>query len=441
MDRTRAFELLKWPLLLILAAAGLWFFGDMLDPRRGLTGEGDASTVAPGTASSGVQDSVPELAADPGDLSAEVQADSSRVLMRGFPVGDLEVLRDREEALPMLVNVYALQGERSWDSSMLPMDGDRRVTVEGVLFQARHAFLPEVRYHVRVSSNAALLLDTTFVLSRPQGLQSEQVTGVFPSADSLPQNLLKFYIHFSGPMSRGQAYEHISIRDAAGQEVPDAFLELPQELWDPGVTRLTILFDPGRIKRGLDRHNLMGVAFEPGRRYALVVDSAMEDGSGLPMGETYRREFLVTEPDREMPDHRQWRIEPPEPGSRDPLVMRLDEPMDRALLQRLVTVYLDDGGGMGRRVNGTHIPGRVQTRDGERTWVFVPDEPWTKGNYALEINRRVEDLAGNNLISVFDVDLAEGADDPVNPARPSAQPGEGSESAGVVVKTFKIIGE
>ncbi|NIP93248.1 MAG: hypothetical protein GWO24_07240, partial [Akkermansiaceae bacterium] len=77
------------------------------------------------------------------------------------------------------------------------------------------------------------------------------VTHVAPGADVLPFNLLKFYLHFSAPMTRGRAYQHITLRHHDGQPVADPFLELPEELWNPEMTRLTILLDPGRIKRGL----------------------------------------------------------------------------------------------------------------------------------------------------------------------------------------------
>ena len=36
------------------------------------------------------------------------------------------------------------------------------------------------------------------------------VDAVDPPGDRLPENLLKFYLHFSAPMGRGEAYEHVS---------------------------------------------------------------------------------------------------------------------------------------------------------------------------------------------------------------------------------------
>mgnify|MGYP003346898067 CR=1 FL=1 len=90
------------------------------------------------------------------------------------------------------------------------------------------------------------------------------VTQIYPSADVLPENTLKFYVHFSAPMSRGHSYDHIRLLDEANRPVELAFLELAEELWSPDMLRLTLLMDPGRIKRG--DYTLL-VAFGAGLTY------------------------------------------------------------------------------------------------------------------------------------------------------------------------------
>jgi len=407
----------RWPLLLILAATGLWFIWGRLDPGS----------------------SPPETVYEAGRKSARITVDagSSRVLVDGFSPEALRYLESSTVPgeLREVLSVYALSGDAAWDSTDIPAGGDLEITDSAIVFASRHAFLPDVRYHARLDlirleellgptmNREGEVLDTTFTLARPSGLQAESVTGVYPSADTLPQNLLKFYIHFSGPMTRGDVYRHITIRDENGTVIPDAFLELPQELWDPDATRLTILFDPGRIKRGLQRHNLMGVAFEPGRRYTLVVDTTMEDGNGLPLASQYRKSFTITEPDRSMPDHGQWKIIPPSAGSRQALELRLDEPLDHALLHRLIIVLQGDD----------NVAGAVETGDAERAWRFRPEEPWQPGDYRLEIGVVLEDLAGNNLISVFDVDLAGGQEQDED-----ADNDERLNPGSVITKEFEI---
>jgi hypothetical protein len=54
---------------------------------------------------------------------------------------------------------------------------------------------------------------------------------VYPTADTLPENLLKFYIHFSRPMRDGDAARHVALLDERGRAVSDAFLATDTELW------------------------------------------------------------------------------------------------------------------------------------------------------------------------------------------------------------------
>src|SRR6185436_15583273 len=77
------------------------------------------------------------------------------------------------------------------------------------------------------------------------------VAQVYPTADALPANQLKFYLDFSAPMSFGDAYRHIRLLDEEGRDVPRAFLQTAHELWDARRQRFTLILDPGRIKRGL----------------------------------------------------------------------------------------------------------------------------------------------------------------------------------------------
>ena len=88
-----------------------------------------------------------------------------------------------------------------------------------------------------------------FVLPKPSSIATK-VAAVYPSKSALPENQLKFYVHFCAPMSRGEAYERIHLSNERGEEVEFPFLELGEELWDDSGTRFTLFFDPGRIKLG-----------------------------------------------------------------------------------------------------------------------------------------------------------------------------------------------
>src|SRR5262249_53508275 len=143
------------------------------------------------------------------------------------------------------------------------------------------------------------------------------VSRVYPSADTLPENLLKFYVHFTAPMSRGNIYDYIRLRDESGKDVELPFLEIGEELWDTTMTRLTLINDPGRIKRGVRPLEEIGPALEAGRSYTLAIEREWRDGAGNPLKERFQKVFKVSPPDREPPDPALWKIEAPQAGSPD----------------------------------------------------------------------------------------------------------------------------
>jgi hypothetical protein len=237
------------------------------------------------------------------------------------------------------------------------------------------------------------------------------VEAVYPSADRLPENLLRFYLHFSSPMSRGEAYRRIRLLDAAGEPIEAAFLELDEELWDPSATRFTLLIDPGRIKQGLVPRAELGAVLEAGKRYTLEVDAGWPDASGQPMLEPFRKEFVVGPPDESPPDPTDWRLDVPEVSSvpllfsrtlPPPLVVRFPEPLDHALVGRLLSV---------RDAEGRAVPGRGEVIEGETGWRFTPRRHWRPGDYVLDVDADLEDRAGNGVGRPFEVDVF----DPIEP--------------------------
>jgi hypothetical protein len=74
---------------------------------------------------------------------------------------------------------------------------------------------------------------------------------ISPAADLLPANILRFYVQFSAPAEAAFERAQLRLIAADGEVVPDAFLVLNEELWSPDGRRLTVLMEPGRIKRGM----------------------------------------------------------------------------------------------------------------------------------------------------------------------------------------------
>jgi hypothetical protein len=224
------------------------------------------------------------------------------------------------------------------------------------------------------------------------------VEHVYPSTDTLPANALKLYVYFSAPMSRGNSWEHLRLLREDGSAVAGPFLELDQELWDRDHRRFTILFDPGRIKRGLASLDEAGPSLEAGHRYTLAIARDWLDGRGVPMVEEYRKTFHVVAVDRTPPDPAKWRITPPRAGTSDPLVIRFPEPMDYALLQHEIEL-------------APAVAGTVSVAANETEWRFTPSSPWTRADYKIVIHTDLEDLAGNHILRAFDVDTF----DPITP--------------------------
>ena len=224
------------------------------------------------------------------------------------------------------------------------------------------------------------------------------VREVFPSANVLPENLLKFYVHFSAPMSRGHIYDYIHLRDAAGKAVELPFLEIGEELWDPTMTRVTLIIDPGRIKRGVRPLEEIGPALEAGKRFTFAIDAAWKDSGGNSLRAPFQKSFEVGPPDRQPPDPAAWKLQPPRLGTREPLVVQFPEPMEHALAERMIHVTTE---------SGSAIAGKVSLDDHERRWTFVPAEDWRERSSKLVVETIIEDLAGNNIGKPFEVDLVE----------------------------------
>jgi hypothetical protein len=223
--------------------------------------------------------------------------------------------------------------------------------------------------------------------------RTTRVRQVYPSAAEIPANLLRIYIDFSGPMGRGNALEHIRLLDESGAEVIAPFLPVEAELWTADRTRFTLLFDPGRVKRGIKPNLDMGRALLEGRRYTLVIDDKWRDGSGQPLVEAHRHEFRVGPPLEKALDHSRWELSAPAADTRNPLVVHFPWPLDHGLLERA----------LGVRRNAAEIAGEITIGPGETQWTFTPTEKWKAGEYSLMALTLLEDPAGNRLGRAFEV--------------------------------------
>ena len=182
---------------------------------------------------------------------------------------------------PSVFAVYAGAGD------VPALLGEYKVESGALTFRPRYPLAPGLR--VRAVFRGA---ETFFEIPRAKvASSSTRVQQVYPSTSTIPENQLKFYIEFSGPMSQGDAWKHIRLLKSDGTPVELPFLEIDQEMWDADTRRLTVLFDPGRIKRGVKPLEDIGPAIESGHSYTLVVDAGWLDAAGAPLVEAYKKEF------------------------------------------------------------------------------------------------------------------------------------------------------
>jgi len=302
-------------------------------------------------------------------------------------------------------NAPASPPAKGWSSLFAvytgPADGPQLLgaySVEGgaLTFRPRFPFAPGVRYRAVFRSPDGVSVERIFEGPSKPTIPEARVEAVYPSAAVLPSNILRLYVYFSAPMSRGEAGAHLRILDDKKKPLEGVFLP-GEELWDPTGRRLTMTFDPGRIKRGLTSNQKMGPPIAEGRLYNLVIDREWLDARGVAMKEGFRKTFRGGPANRVSPDPAKWRIAPPKAGTVDALSVEFGEPMNSALLQRMLSVQGPGGG----------IEGTVSTGPEERTWRFVPQSPWRAGDYRIVVDTNIEDLAGNHIGQAFDIDVFE----------------------------------
>ena len=335
-------------------------------------------------------------------------AKNPTISVTGLSRGDLAALTRANlsrDAWPAVLRV-------SISADAAPVAGAYTVDHGAIVFTPLLPLEPGRPYHVVFDPSAvpgaalAHLTKISSVVSRPgQGTATRtRVAALYPSAQTVPANLLRMYIEFNGPMGSRGGQDYIQVVDAQRRPIADALLPLDTGLWNPDHTRFTVLFDPGRVKRGILPNRTMGRALKPGDTFTLLVRGGWPDAQGNPTVATFGRAYLVGPPIERGLDPAAWRISSPPAGSREALLVDFPWPLDRGLLQRAITVHRGD----------VVVPGQSQIADGETQWTFAPTEPWQIGDYSLSVLPELEDVSGNRIGHAFET-LSSGRDDTHQP--------------------------
>lgn len=232
------------------------------------------------------------------------------------------------------------------------------------------------------SSGLKFTIAPDFTLSAPK------LSSFFPGCETVPSNLLKMYLKFSEPMAEGRSYQYIQLfDDITGDTIRNAFLDLQPELWNEEGNVLTLWIDPGRIKNDLIPNKTLGTVLENDHKYRLSVGKEWRSKKGIALGRDYTKSFTTSGRDSQKPDVTMWTIE----ANDTKVIIHFNEPLDWSLMHSTISI---EG-----------VQSKTFSDSCETALTLIPSPPLSKGNHCLDIESRLEDLAGNNLNRLFETDV------------------------------------
>ncbi len=220
-------------------------------------------------------------------------------------------------------------------------------------------------------------------MSLAMTVAAPKAVAVSPAASSIPANTLRLYVIFDRAARGKVMTRDMRLIDAQGRGIDGAFMDFGQDLWSPDGRRLTVLFDPGRVKRDVEGDGATAAPLEVGHVYTIVV-----------AGKRFR--YRVTPAIRTPIDPRNWRLAPPSGGSRKAVSVTFDREMDCALLGDQLEVV---------DAQGRPQSGQATASPGGKSWSWRPARDWRPGVYRLMIGSRLEDVSGNRVGEALDHDV------------------------------------
>ncbi|WP_162537000.1 hypothetical protein [Granulicella sp. WH15] len=207
-----------------------------------------------------------------------------------------------------------------------------------------------------------------------------QVVSISPAARSIPANTLRLYVTFDHPARGVVSTRDLRLLDDAGRTIDGAFMDFGQDLWSPDGRRLTVLFDPGRVKRGVEGDGESAAPLQVGHSFTVEVSGK-------------RFHYQVTPAVRTAINPQTWRLALPKAESRDALTVTFDREMDDALLRDQLEV---------EDARGRLQAGQTTTSSSGRVWSWRPKHGWRTGDYRLIVGNSLEDVSGNRVGEALD---------------------------------------
>ena len=275
-----------------------------------------------------------------------------------------------------------------------PVLGSFTLEEEKTIFRPVIPFSKGMSYEIKHDQKTLV----EFTIIEPlENAEKPKLLAMYPSQDTVPENLLKIYLVFSKPMQEVHAaLDYINVYNNTKDKPTDIFLPLQNELWNKEHTELTLWLNPGRIKRDLIPNREKGQPLERGNRYRVSISQQWQDAQGIYLEKGVVKEFYVGERDSKKPDVKNWKLQVPKKGTVGTLVIAFPEALDAMLLQETLVV---------RSADKEQITGTFRLGSKEQELIFQPDLVWKTSDYQLIIDSKLEDLGGNNLNHLFDKDL------------------------------------
>lgn len=280
----------------------------------------------------------------------------------------------------------------SKEGNVAPIAGSYQKQNDAVLFEPLIPFTHGLSYEILTDNK----IISQFTIPYVNQKNAPELLSIYPVKDTLPENLLKMHFCFSEPMREGQSVQHLTLLKDNTDTLYRTFLDLQPELWNEDGTILTVWLDPGRIKRELQPNTQLGTPLQSNTPYTLLVSNQWKGKNGASLTKQYQKKFITTIRDSISPNPKTWIIQPPTVSSTQPLIVHFLETLDYNLIT--TTLHVVDEA-------NSEVKGKWNSNEKADGISFIPDKSWSTGNYLLQVEARLEDLAGNNLNRAFDVNV------------------------------------
>lgn len=276
--------------------------------------------------------------------------------------------------------------------------GEFTAVADHLIFKPLIPFTQGLRYEIFETDHKIAEFTIPYSQNDPPSLLQ-----IYPTLDTVPENLLKLFLKFSKPMRSGKSIEYLTLIRGEKDTLSSVFLDLQPELWNEDQTMLTVWLDPGRIKRDLIPNLEMGAPLDEFQHYNLIISDKWKDQNGINLSSSVVKNFYVTSRDSISPKLHNWKMTKPKPETSDMLQIDFLEELDYSLLGEVFEIKDD---------LGNKVEGKWQIGEHEKSIEFLPEKAWKKGSYELQIENRLEDLAGNNINRLFETDIISNANLP-----------------------------